>query len=141
MDTRDLLISLFLLAAGSFVAAILLKVGRLRSSPHLPFVSEQSVELAQPGSYALWLTGGLRGFWARTLAEVYPDIHIVEASTGKEVRANYSQFPIEIRGIGYYRKFATFAIDRPGRYAVRIGGPAVQKSGASATKLILERRR
>ena len=104
-------------------------------------MAEQSVEFARPGSYALWLTGGLRGFWARARAETYPDVHIVEAATGKGFEADYPQFPIAIWGIGYYRKFATFAIARPGRYTIRIGGPAPQSPGASGASLILERRR
>jgi len=141
MSTQVIPVLLFLGAAGTILAVILLKVGKLRGSPHLAFVSEQFVDFEQGGSYALWLTGGVRGFWARLLAEVYPNIALIDSSTGDAIEITYPTFPVMIHGFGTYRQFAIFAIERPGRYILRIVGPATQRSGASATRLILERRR
>ena len=111
------------------------------AAPRLAFVAEQVVDFEQGGSYALWLTGGVRGFWARLLAEVYPNIALIDSSTGDAIAITYPTFPVMIHGFGTYRQFAIFAIERPGRYILRIIGPATQRSGASATRLILERRR
>lgn len=141
MSTQVLSLVLFVALVGSLLAFILVTVGRLRASPRLPFVAEQAVDLAREGSYALWLTGGMRGFWSRVLAEVFPDVRLVESATGGEITVSYPRFPIVIRGLGYYRQLATFTIERPGRYTLRIMGPATQSRGAAATGLILERRR
>src|SRR5262249_39711285 len=120
MNTPSLPIWLFFAAAAVLLTTIVLKVGKLRRSPHLAFVSEQIVELAQAGSYALWLTGGPRGFWVRRPAEGYPRVRLVESSTGGEIEVTYPRFSPMVRGFGSYRQFATFLIERPGRYALSI---------------------
>jgi hypothetical protein len=141
MSTQSILLLLFAGVVGVLLTTILLKVSKLRGSPHLAFATEQTVDFEHGGSYALWLTGGPRGFWVRRLTEVYPKIRLIEASTGGEVAITYPLFPPMIRGFGSYRQFATFSVERPGRYTLRIISPKTQTAGASAARLILERRR
>ena len=135
MSTQTLPVWLFLGVAGLLVAIVLVKVGKLVGSPHLPIVAEQDVDLARAGSYALWLTGD----WAWLLAELHP-VRLADAGTGAPIALRYRRFPVLIRGFGSYRQLATFAIERPGRYILRIMGPAPQSQDAVAAGLILERR-
>jgi hypothetical protein len=141
MSTQVLPVLLFVAVAGVLLSVILLKVGKLRGSPQLAFASEQVVEFERGGSYALWVTAGGRGFRARLLAEISPKIALIDSSTGGEIAITYPALPVMIRGFGTYRQFATFAIERPGRYIFRIIGPATQRPEAAAAHLILERRR
>ena len=140
MSTQVLPLLLFVGVGGALLCVILLKVSKLRGSPQLAFASEQVVEFERGGSYALWLTGGVRGYRARLLAEVSPKIALIDSSTDYEIAITYPAFPVLIRGFGTYRRFAIFAIERPGRYVFRIIGPATQRPEAAA-RLILERRR
>jgi hypothetical protein len=131
---------LFAGVAGFLLTIILFKVGKLRRSPQLAFAPEQPVDFERGGSYALWLTGGRRGFGARLLPEADPDIRLI-AATGDEVAISRPLFAPLIRGFGTYRQVATFSIARPGRYTLRIVSPGTQAAGASTARLILARRR
>src|SRR5262245_14269758 len=130
MRTQVLPFLLFAGAAGALSTIILLKVGKLRGSPHLAFVEEQPIDFAQGGRYALWLTGGARGFSARPHA----DIRLIESATGADIEINSPRWAPLIRGFGTYRQVATFAIERAGRYTLRITDPA-----PPAARLVLER--
>jgi hypothetical protein len=141
MSTQSVLLWLFVGVVGFLLITILFKVGKLRGSPHLAFVTEQAVDFEQAGAYALWLTGGPRGFRVRRLTEVYPRIRLIESSTGREIEIAYPPFPPMIRGFGSYRQFAMFSIDAPGRYTLCVMSPKTQTAGASTARLILERRR
>jgi hypothetical protein len=140
MSTQLVMLVLFAGVAGFLLTTVLLKVGRLRSSPQLAFATEQPVDFERGGSYALWLTGDRRGFRARLLPEAHPDIRLI-SSTGDEVEIVRPIFPPLIRGFGTYRQFATFSIAHPGRYTLRIVSPGTPTAGASMARLILERRR
>ena len=140
MSTQLLPLWLFAAVGGTIAAVILLKVGKLRGSPRLAFVAEQVVAFEQGGAYALWLTSGERGFWMRLLTEARPRIALIDPSGG-EIEIVYPALPLLIRGFGSYRRLALFAIENPGRYSLRISGPATRRPGAATARLILERRR
>src|SRR5262249_44134103 len=141
MNTQAVPIWLFVAAAAVLLTIILLKVGKLRGSPQLAFVTEQIVDFERGGSYALWLTGGPRGFWVPRAAEGYPKMRLVESATGGEIEVTYPLFSPMLRGFGSYRQFAMFSIERPGRYALRIVSSRTQEAGAPTARVILERRR
>lgn len=140
MNTPSPPLWLFAATVAVLLTTILLKVGKLRSSPHLAFVPEQIVDFEQGGSYALWLTGGPRGVWMPRLLERYPKVRLVESSTGGEIDITYPLFSPKVRGFGTYRQFATFRIERPGRYTLSIMSSGAQAAAASTARLILERR-
>ena len=130
---------LFVCVAACLATGIGLKVGKLRRSPRLAFVAEQPVAFDADGSYALWLTGG-RAFRAGMAPAASPDIRLISPA-GDEIAVTRPLFAPLIRGFGTYRQVATFAIERPGRYTLRVTSPETQAPGAAAARLIVERRR
>jgi hypothetical protein len=140
MSTPSVSLWLFVATVVVLLTTILLKVGKLRSSPHLALVPEQIVDIAQGGAYALWLTGGPRGVWMPRLLERYPKVRLIESSTGAAIDIRYPLFSPKVRGFGSYRQFAFFSIERPGRYTLSLTSSGTQATTASTARLILERR-
>jgi len=133
------LAALYAVALVALVIYLAVKIAKLRRNPRLPLVAEQSVHFPEPGSYALWFTGAIGGV-VLLLPAAYADVWIIEAATGRSFEADHPH-PLSfiINGVGPYCRFASFVIERAGRYTVRIDGPALRYG--SRAQVILERRR